>query len=152
MITPRVSQTSLFVANLVSHNSFFLYRPKTQNTRVGLLEYINPLLYFQFFTIWVSATKQASHTLKFSTAWASATKQASHTHKIFTLRRKKDTKRLAPISCAHAEAEEGYQEACSYLLCQLWGGRRIPRTKQKYHPGRQQSHPGGIQLTLNSHQ
>ena len=33
-------------------------------------------------TAWVSATKQASHTLKFFTAWVSATKQASHTHKL----------------------------------------------------------------------
>ena len=45
----------------------------------GLLEYIIPLLYLPVFTIWVSATKQASHTLNLSTAWVSATKQASHT-------------------------------------------------------------------------
>jgi hypothetical protein len=62
-------------------------------------------------TAWVSATKQASHTLKLSTAWVSATKQASHTHKLFTLRQKKGTEKLDPISCAHVEAEEGHREA-----------------------------------------
>ena len=66
---------------------------------------------------WVSATKQASHTLKLSAAWVSAMKQASHTHKLFTLRRKKGTEELAPIICAHVEAEEGHREACSYHLC-----------------------------------
>ena len=88
----------------------------------------------KLFIVWVSATKQASHTLKLSTAWVSATKQASdthklfiawvsatkqasHTHKLFTLRRKKGTEKLDPISCAHTEAKEGYREACSCLLC-----------------------------------
>ena len=92
----------------------------------GLLEYIIPLLYLPVFTIWVSATKQASHThklfsawvsaakqashtLKLSTAWVSATKQASHTHKLFTLRQKKGTEKLDPISCAHTEAKEWVQ-------------------------------------------
>ena len=110
----------------------------------GLLEYIIPLLYLPVFTIWVSTTKQASHThklffsvwvsaikqashthklfsawvsaakqashtLKLSTAWVSATKQAFHTHKLFTLRQKKGTEKLDPISCAHTEAEEWAQ-------------------------------------------
>ena len=92
----------------------------------GILEYIIPLLYLPVFTIWVSATKQASHTLNLSTAWVSATKQASHTlilstawvsatkqashtHKLFTLRRKKGTDYLDPISCAHVEAKEWAQ-------------------------------------------
>ena len=43
--------------------------------------------------------------------WVSATKQASHTHKLFTLRQKKGTEKLDPISCAHVEAEEGHREA-----------------------------------------
>ena len=43
--------------------------------------------------------------------WVSATKQASHTHKLFTLRQKKGTEKLDPISCAHVEAEEGYRLA-----------------------------------------
>ena len=94
----------------------------------GILEYIIFLLYLPFFTIWVSATKQASDPHKLFTAWVSATKQASdthklfsvwvsatkqasHTHKLFTLRRKKGTEKLDPISCAHVEAEEGYREA-----------------------------------------
>jgi hypothetical protein len=94
----------------------------------GLLEYIISLLYLPVFTIWVSATKQASHTHKlFSvwvsaikqashthklfSAWVSAAKQASHTHKLFTLRQKKGTEKLDPISCAHVEAEEGHREA-----------------------------------------
>ena len=47
------------------------------------MEYNVPLLYLPFFTIWVSAIEQASHTLKLSTAWVSATKQASHTLKLF---------------------------------------------------------------------
>ena len=34
-----------------------------------------------------------------------------------TLRQKKGTEKLAPVICAHAEAEEGHREACSYLLC-----------------------------------
>ena len=41
-----------------------------------------------------------------------------------TFRRKKGTEKLAPISCAHAEAKEGYREACSCLLCPRRGGRR----------------------------
>ena len=86
------------------------------------------MLYLSVFTIWVSAAKQASHTLKLSTAWVSATKQASRTHKLFTLRRKKGTEELVPISCAHAEAKEGYRRACSYLLCPRWGGRRVQRS------------------------
>lgn len=34
-----------------------------------------------------------------------------YTHKLFTLRRKKGTDQLVPISCAHAEAEEGHRLA-----------------------------------------
>ena len=34
-IDPYSSFYALFVANLVSHNSFFLYRPKTQNAHSG---------------------------------------------------------------------------------------------------------------------
>ena len=49
-----------------------------------ILEYIIPLLYLPIFTIWVSATKQASHTHKLSIAWVSAAKQASYTHKLST--------------------------------------------------------------------
>ena len=82
----------------------------------------------ELFIAWVSATKQASHTLKLSIAWVSATKQASHTHKLFTLRRKKGTEKLAPISCAHVEAEEGHREAWFYLLCPCWDGRRAQRS------------------------
>ena len=41
-----------------------------------------------------------------------------------TLRWKKGTEKLAPVSCAHVEAEEGYREACSCLLCPRWGERR----------------------------
>ena len=41
-----------------------------------------------------------------------------------TLWRKKGTEKLAPISCAHTVAEEGYREACSYLLCPHCGRRR----------------------------
>ena len=65
----------------------------------------------KIFSAWVSAAKQASHTLKLFIVWVSATKQASHTHKLFTLRQKKGTEKLDPISCAHVEAEEGYREA-----------------------------------------
>ena len=53
-----------------------------------------------------------------------------------TLRRKKGTEKLAPVICAHAEAEEGYREACSYLLCPRCDGieaqegvRRIGKSK-----------------------
>ena len=48
-----------------------------------VLEYKAFVLYLPFFIIWVSATKQASHTHKLSTEWVSATKQASDTHKLF---------------------------------------------------------------------
>ena len=65
----------------------------------------------KIFSAWVSAAKQASHTLKLFIVWVSATKQASHTHKLFTLRQKKGTEKLDPISCAHVEAEEGHREA-----------------------------------------
>ena len=115
----------------------------------------------KLFIVWVSATKQASHTLKLSTAWVSATKQASHTHKLFTLRQKKGTEKLDPISCAHVEAEEGAQaefvlstarnsqfssprQACAVPLPPaLWSGsgchgfpvlRRLRRSS-RYHPG-----------------
>ena len=53
-----------------------------------------------------------------------------------TLRRKKGTEKLAPVICAHAEAEEGHREACSYLLCPRCDGieaqegvRRIGKSK-----------------------
>ena len=95
----------------------FTYAVMRRTPAAGILEYIIPLLYLPVFTIWVSATKQASHTLKLSIVWVSATKQASHTHKLFTLRRKKGTEKLVSISCARVEAEEGYREACFYLLC-----------------------------------
>ena len=54
-----------------------------------------------------------------------------YTHKLFTLRRKKGTDQLVPISCAHADAEEGHRrtfasplsisihDCFAYLLC-LW--------------------------------
>ena len=70
---------------------FFCIDPKYRTLTTNILEYIVPLLYLPVFTIWVSATKQASHTRKLFTAWVSATKQASHPHKLFTLRRKKGT-------------------------------------------------------------
>ena len=78
----------------------FTYAVMRRTPAAGILEYIIPLLYLPVFTIWVSATKQASHT-----------------HKLFTLRRKKGTEKLVSISCARVEAEEGYREACFYLLC-----------------------------------
>ena len=42
--------------------------------------------------------------------------------------RKKGTEKLVPVSCAHAEAEEGHREACSCLLCPRLGGRRAQRS------------------------
>ena len=119
------------------------YTPRTP--AACILEYIIFLLYLPFFIIWVSATKQASHTHKLSTewvsatkqasdthklfiVWVSATKQASHTHKLFTLRRKKGTEKPVPIFYAHAKAEEGHRGACSYLLCPREGGRRAQRS------------------------
>ena len=129
--------------------SGFYFLPMRRTPVAGILEYIIFLLYLPFFTIWVSATKQASdthklftawvsatkqasdthklfsvwvsatkqasHTHKLFSVWVSATKQASHTHKLFTLRRKKGTEKLDPISCAHAEAEEGYRRNLSGL-------------------------------------
>ena len=40
-----------------------------------------------------------------------------------TLRRKKGTDQLAPVTCAHAEAEEGYRPACPCHLCPRCDGR-----------------------------
>ena len=40
-----------------------------------------------------------------------------------TLRRKKGTEKLAPVTCAHAAAEEGHSEACSCHLCPRCDGR-----------------------------
>ena len=51
----------------------------------------------KLFSVWVSVAKQASHTLKLFSVWVSATKQASHTHKLFTLRRKKGTGGTCPV-------------------------------------------------------
>ena len=48
-----------------------------------VLKYKVPVLYLPVFTIWVSATKQASDTHKLFSVWVSATKQASHTLKLF---------------------------------------------------------------------
>ena len=44
------------------------------------------------------------------------------------LRRKKGTEKLAPVTCAHAAAEEGYREACPCHLCPCCGGRRAQRS------------------------
>ena len=63
---------------------FFCIDPKCRTPTEDILEYIIPLLYLPVFTIWVSATKQASHTHKLFIVWVSATKQASHTHKLST--------------------------------------------------------------------
>ena len=45
-----------------------------------------------------------------------------------TLRRKKGTEELAPIICAHVEAEEGHREACPYHLCPRLGRRRVQKS------------------------
>ena len=45
-----------------------------------------------------------------------------------TLRRKKGTEKLAPVTCAHAATEEGHREACSCHLCPYCGGRRVQRS------------------------
>ena len=63
----------------------FTYAVMRRTPAAGILEYIISLLYLPVFTIWVSATKQASHTHKLSTAWVSATNQASHTLKLFSV-------------------------------------------------------------------
>ncbi len=42
-----------------------------------------------------------------------------------TLRRKKGTEKLAPVTCAHAATEEGHREACSCHLCPRCGRRRV---------------------------
>ena len=75
-----------------SQITVFTFAVMRRTPAAGLLEYIIPLLYLPVFTIWVSATKQASHT-----------------HKLFTLRQKKGTEKLDPISCAHTEAKEWVQ-------------------------------------------
>ena len=44
-----------------------------------------------------------------------------------TLRRKKGTEKLVPVTCAHAEEEEGYREACSCHLCPRCDGREAQK-------------------------
>ena len=41
-----------------------------------------------------------------------------------TLRRKKGTEKLAPVTCAHAATEEGHREACSCHLCPYCGVKK----------------------------
>ena len=60
-----------------------IYAVMRRTPVAGIWEYIVSLLYLPVFTIWVSAAKQASHTLELSIAWVSAAKQASHTLKLF---------------------------------------------------------------------
>ena len=55
-IDPYSAFYVLFAANLVSHNSVFLYRPKIQNAHDEHFR-IYPLLYLPVFTFWVSAAK-----------------------------------------------------------------------------------------------
>ena len=38
------------------------------------------------------------------------------------------TEKLAPVTCAHAAAEEGYREACPCHLCPRCDGRRAQRS------------------------
>ena len=96
-----------------------IYAVMRRTPVAGIWEYIVSLLYLPVFTIWVSVTKQAfhtlelfitwvsaakqaSHTLKLFIAWVSAAKQASHTHKLFTLRRKKGTEnRVCPLDAQY---------------------------------------------------
>ena len=77
--------------------------------------------------MWVSATKQASHTHKLFTlrrkngyreAWSCLlcprwggrrVQRSLFLSPVPTLRRKKGTEKLAPVTCAHAAAEEGAQ-------------------------------------------
>ena len=125
-IDPYSSFYALFVANLVSHNTFFLHRPKMQNAHGRHFRIYNSLVISSgFHNLGISNKTslpypQAFHSVGISSktsfpypqtfiVWVSATKQASHTHKLFTLRRKKGTDQLDPISCAHTEAKEWVQ-------------------------------------------
>ncbi len=56
-----------------------IYAVMQRTPVAGIWEYIVSLLYLPVFTIWVSVTKQASHTLELFITWVSAAKQASHT-------------------------------------------------------------------------
>ena len=51
-----------------------------------------------------------------------------------TLRRKKGTEKLAPVTCAHAAAEEGHREACSCHLCPRCGRRRVQEGVRRMTP------------------
>ena len=50
------------------------------------------------------------------------------------LRRKKGTEKLAPVTCAHAAAEEGHREACSCHLCPRCGRRRVQEGVRRMTP------------------
>ena len=50
------------------------------------------------------------------------------------LRRKKGTEKLAPVTCAHAVAEEGHREACSCHLCPRCGRRRVQEGVRRMTP------------------
>ena len=51
-----------------------------------------------------------------------------------TLRQRKGTERLAPVTCAHAAAEEGHREACSCHLCPRCGRRRVQEGVRRMTP------------------
>ena len=51
-----------------------------------------------------------------------------------TLRRKKGTEKLAPVTCAHAATEEGHREACSCHLCPRCGRRRVQEGVRRMTP------------------
>ena len=94
-IDPYSSFYALFIAILVSHNSFFSVQ--TQNTGRPRQTFQN----IQF----------PCYTFRFSQFGYQQQNKLLIPINYFTLRRKKGTEKLDPIYCAHVEEEEGYREA-----------------------------------------
>ena len=81
--------------------------------------------------MWVSATKQASHTHKLFTVWVSATKQASHTHKLFTAwvsatKQASDTHKLSTVWVSAAK-----QASHTHKLFTLRRKNPVPTLRRK---------------------
>ena len=100
---------------------------------------ISLLLFLQLSTTRVSVTAMASYTHHLRTYARRKVQQSLCLSLMPTLWRKKGTVKLAPVSCAHTLAEEGYSEACVCLSCPHRGKTsvhwKLPAEKD-YSPGR----------------
>ena len=94
--------------NLGINNKTSFSYPQTFFLSVGISNKTSFSYQQTFLSVGISSKTSFPYPQTFI-VWVSATKQASHTHKLFTLRQKKGTEKLDPISCAHTEAKEWVQ-------------------------------------------